>query len=158
MQMPAGHEVLSEDRLIRRLEKLMTELQLDRGEFVIFGSGPLLAHGLRRSIHDLDIVARGATWQRALEHGLAARGTVNGAPIAQFWGGLIQFSAGWVSADWNPNALIDQAEIVQGLPFARLADVLAYKLELCRPKDRPDIAALLYELRQPDYRTLPGCR
>jgi hypothetical protein len=55
-----GHSAaLSEDRLIRRLVKLATELDLDQSDFVIFGSGPLLAHGLRRRIRDLDVVARG---------------------------------------------------------------------------------------------------
>jgi hypothetical protein len=158
MQMPAGNQVLSEDRLLRRLEMLITELQLDRRDFVIFGSGPLLAHGLRRRIHDLDIVARGDTWQKVREYGVAESGTVNGAPIAQFWDGHIQFSAGWVSARWNAGQLIDRAEVIQGLPFARLADVLAYKQELRRPKDRPDIAVLLHELHQTGLRALPGCR
>lgn len=41
--------------LIRRL----TQFNLERDNFVIFGSAPLLAHGIRRNIHDLDVVARG---------------------------------------------------------------------------------------------------
>ena len=147
----AGHyAVLSEDKLIRRLVKLVTDLDLDRHDFVIFGSGPLLAHGLRQSIHDLDVVARGTTWDRVSQHGSPAKGNINGAPMTLFWGGLIQFSRGWVSDDWDADDLIGRAEIIQGLPFAQLTDVLAYKQMLLRPKDRPDIAALLHALRQPD--------
>src|SRR6266404_3831516 len=149
MHEAARSAALSENRLIRRLLKLVTELDLDRRDFVIFGSGPLLAHGLRRSIRDLDIVARGTAWHRASRHGFPAAGTINDAPMALFWGGLIQFSTGWISEDWDTDDLIDRAEIIQGLPFAQLTDVLAYKQVLRRPKDDPDIEALLDLLRQP---------
>jgi hypothetical protein len=146
---PADGAALSEDRLIRRLGKLVTELGLDQRDFVIFGSGPLLAHGLRRRIRDLDVVARGTAWQRVSEHGDPGTGSVNGAPLAQFEDGLIQFSQGWVSDDYDADDLIDRAEIIQGLPFAQLTDVLAYKRTLCRTKDAQDIRALLHALRQP---------
>jgi hypothetical protein len=131
--------VLSEDRLVRRLIQLVAQLDLDRRDFVIFGSGPLLAHGVRTSIRDLDVVARGAVWRRVRKHGVAGVGTINGAAMAQFWGGLVQFSSGWISADWDTDALIARAETIQGLPFAQLTDVLAYKQILRRPKDYPDI-------------------
>ncbi len=62
---------------------------------------------------------------------------------------MIQFSPGWISGDWDTDDLIDRAEIIQGLPFAQLTDVLAYKQKLNRPKDRPDIKELLDLLRQP---------
>jgi hypothetical protein len=130
------------DRLILRFVKLVTEFDLDPRDFVIFGSGPLLAQGLRRKIHDIDVVARGAAWQRARQYGLPAVGEINGAPMAQFWGGLIEFSRGWISEGWDGDSLIDRAEIIDGLPFAPLGDVLAYKQVLRRPKDLSDIELL----------------
>lgn len=142
MHEPAPSPALSENRLIRRLAVLASELHLDRRDFVIFGSGPLLAHGLRHRVRDLDIVARGQAWESVREHGRPAAGSINGAPMALFWDGLIQFSRGWISADWDADDLIDRAESISGWPFARLADVLAYKRVLLRPKDFPDIAAL----------------
>lgn len=143
---------IAENRLISRLIKLVLELDLDHRDFVIFGSGPLLAHGLRQGIRDLDVVARGETWRRASEHGVPSAGAISGAPMTLFWGGRIQFSPEWISPEWNPDDLIDGAEIIQGLPFAQLADVLAYKQTLGRRKDRPDIAALL-DLLRPAGRT-----
>jgi hypothetical protein len=148
---------LWEDKLIRRLIKLVTELDLDRSDFVIFGSGPLLAHGLRQSVGDLDVVARGNAWHRVSERGIRDVGAISGAPMALFWGGLIQFSPEWISQDWDTDDLINRAELIQvggaelirELPFAQLTDVLAYKQKLDRPKDRPDINALLDLLRQP---------
>ena len=142
MHKPAPYPALSETRLIRRLAVLVTELDLDPRDFVIFGSGPLLAHGLRHDIHDLDIVARGPAWRHVSRYGCPGTGSVNGAPMAVFWNGLIQFSPGWISADWDADDLIDRAQTIQGWPFAGLADVLAYKQVLLRPKDHPDIAAL----------------
>jgi len=149
MNEPAPFPALPENRLIRRLAMLVSELDLDLRDFVIFGSGPMLAHGLRYGIHDLDIVARGPAWRRVAEHGCPGTGSVNGAPMAVFWDGLIQFSQGWISADWDPDDLIDGAETIQGWPFARLTDVLAYKRVLLRPKDYPDIAALHQAKLQP---------
>ena len=148
---------LSEDRLIRRLIKLVTEFDLDRSDFVIFGSGPMLAHGLRQSVRDLDVVARGNVWCRVSERGIRDTGAISGAPMALFWGGLIQFSPEWISQDWDTDDLITRSELIQiggtgliqELPFAQLTDVLAYKQKLDRPKDRPDIDALLDLLRHP---------
>lgn len=149
MHEPAPYPALSENRLIRRLAMLVSELDLDVRDFVIFGSGPLLAHGLRYGIHDLDVVARGPAWQRVLERGCPGTGSVNGAPMALFWDGLIQFSQGWITADWDADALIDRAQRIEGWPFATLADVLAYKEILLRPKDYPDIAALRQAVPRP---------
>ncbi|HEY3879879.1 MAG TPA: hypothetical protein VGM12_14905 [Trebonia sp.] len=139
---PVAVPALSENRLIRRLAVLVTELDLDRRDFVIFGSGPLLAHGLRESIRDLDIVARGRAWQRVSEYGCPDTGSINGAPMALLWNGLIQFSPGWISADWDADDLIARAQRIQGWLFAPLTDVLAYKQTLLRAKDHRDIAAL----------------
>jgi hypothetical protein len=142
MHEPALFPALSENRLVRRLAMLVTELDLDRRDFVIFGSGPLLAHGLRCGIRDLDIVARGSAWQRVSEYGSPDTGSITGAPMALFWNGLIQFSQGWISDDWDADDLIGRAEGIQGWPFAPLTDVLAYKRMLLRPKDQLDIEVL----------------
>jgi hypothetical protein len=143
MDETAAHvTALSENKLIRRLVKIVTELDLDHRDFVIFGSGPLLARGLRRRIGDLDVVARGQAWQRVSEYGCPGIGSLNGAPMALFWDGRIQFSRGWISDDWDADDLIDRAEVIHGLPFAQLSDILAYKQVLLRPKDLPDIAAV----------------
>src|ERR1700758_2016283 len=97
---------ISEHRLVRRLAMLVTGLHLDRQDFVIFGSGPLLAHGLRSDIHDLDLVARGPPWRQVSRHGFRGTGSINGAPMALFWNGLIQFSPQWISPDWDADDLI----------------------------------------------------
>ncbi|MGH4011288.1 MAG: hypothetical protein ACRDTH_24530 [Pseudonocardiaceae bacterium] len=121
----------------------LIEFGLDRDNFVLFGSAPLLAHGLRRDIRDLDVVARGHAWRHVSARGIPGFGAVSGDPVAHFWGGRIQFSRGWISPDWDPDELIDSAEMIEGLRFARLTDVLAYKQVLGRPKDLVDIRRIL---------------
>jgi hypothetical protein len=129
--------------LIQRL----VALNLERSDFVIFGSGPLLACGLRKSIRDLDVVARGAAWQRASTIGLSAVGVLTGDPIIHFWGGRIQCSQQWISPGWDSDKLIDKADIIDGLRFAKLADVLTYKQFLLRRKDIRDIRAITNYVR-----------
>jgi hypothetical protein len=121
----------------------LIEFGLDRDEFVLFGSAPLLAYGLRENIRDLDVVARGRTWRHVSAHGIPGVGAVSGDPVAHFWGGRIQFSRSWISPAWDPDELIDNAEVIEGIRFAQLTDVLAYKQILRRPKDIVDIRRIL---------------
>jgi hypothetical protein len=128
--------------LIRRL----TALGLEADDFVIFGSAPLFVHGIRHTLGDLDVVARGKAWDRARQSGSPGKGTITGAEAAQFGEeGEEEISVfqNWISPCWDTHDLIGRAEIISGLRFAPLADVLAYKLMLQRPKDIADIQCIL---------------
>jgi hypothetical protein len=59
------------------------------------------------------------------------------------WFDRLQFSQRWISPAWDADKLIDNAEIIGGIRFARLPDVLAYKRALGRPKDMRDIQRIL---------------
>ena len=108
------------------------------GEYVIFGSAPLLAHGLVTAIGDIDLVAVGAAWQQA--QALAAVKTAPGGDrIVQLTPELAVFD-GWLGLD--AHAIIDRAELWDGLPLAQLRDVAAYKRLLNRPKDRAHLRRL----------------
>lgn len=138
----SNHRDVFRHPYLHRFVELGSRLALDPEHMVIFGSAPLLLYGLRGSIRDLDVVARGVTWERAAQYGEPAVGTISGAPVVHFWGGRIQFFRQWISPAWDTDRLIDNAELVGGLRFARLTDVLYYKRELGRPKDMADIHAL----------------
>jgi hypothetical protein len=124
--------------LIRRL----ATIGLEPSHYVIFGSGPLLAHGIRTTIRDLDVVARGPAWHHARQAGLPATGTITGDPAAQFWNNMIMIFQRWITPDWNTDELISRAQHIGGLPYAPLTDVLRYKQILQRPKDITDIQAM----------------
>ncbi len=138
------------DRLFRNgLVRELVAMDLDPDQFVVFGSAPLLAHGLRTTIRDLDVVARGDVLTWAKRAGTPGVGVYSGDPVWQFCGGRIQFSAGWISPRWDVGELMDGAEVIGGLRWARPGDVLRYKTELRRPKDRADIAKIRAYLRHP---------
>lgn len=125
-----------------RLVGVLRQMNLNPDNFVVFGSAPLLVHGIRASINDLDIVARGEVWQYVSMIGVPATGSYSGDRTWRFLDGDIQFSERWITSDWDTDALIDNAEIIDGIRFATLVDVLHYKEILRRPKDAPDIKAL----------------
>ncbi len=118
--------------LLERLGKL----ELPPQDYVIFGSAPLLVHGLIDQIEDIDIVARDTAWTHALSLGQAVNlGQVPRAPggdrVIRL--GQLDIYDGWLGMDREQ--LIDTAELRHGFPFARLEYVLTYKERLKRPKD-----------------------
>jgi hypothetical protein len=120
-------------------------LGLNPADFVIVGSGPLLAHGLISHIEDLDVVARGETWRHVSLRGMKSRGGISGDEMFVFRceTGVIQFTREWVVRDVSTDDLIGRADLVEVavgdsvrmLKFASLADVVTYKRRLNRPKD-----------------------
>ncbi len=99
-------------------------------DFVIFGSGPLLAHGLIETVADIDLVARGLAWQKARGLG-ALEAAPDGDGVVRL--GDLDIFGGWLGMDVD--ALIGRAERRYGLPWADLQDVRTFKEKLRRPKD-----------------------
>ncbi|MEU0025065.1 hypothetical protein [Streptomyces sp. NPDC006335] len=134
---------LSEHPLMRKL----LSLDLPPTDYVTAGSGPLLAHGLRDTIGDLDLVARGAAWEIAA--GLADPVVASsgcGRVVSLFQGDIEVFDR-WVPGTREPDAMIDGAEWIQGIPFSPLSEVLACKERLGREKDQEDIRLIRRHLR-----------
>jgi hypothetical protein len=122
---------LTEDPLISTL----VTLGLPPGQYVIAGSGPLLAHGLLKKISDLDVVAIGAAWLKA-----TSLGTVEPAPFGPVNRVLLKNSRieildGWFTDKWSADELIATADVIDGLRFVRLEVVRDYKATLARKKD-----------------------
>lgn len=124
----------------------LEKLKLDQDHFVIFGSGPMLAHRIRQNVADLDVVARGVAWEQA--H--AAEGwTVKDKSrpnLLNFQIGGVEIEIGpeWYTPQglWSTDELIDTAEVISAYRFARLEYVREYKSRLGRWKDRLDVAAI----------------
>ncbi|MEV5957679.1 hypothetical protein AB0M11_28595 [Streptomyces sp. NPDC051987] len=128
------------------IEKLRS-LQLPLSDFVVAGSGPLLAHGLREDVGDLDVVARGAAWKLALDLAdpvLAPSG--HGQMVLLFEGSIEVFDR-WLPDGKSPDELIADAEIIEGIPFCSLRDVFDWKVRSGRCKDRLDIELIKGYLR-----------
>lgn len=128
----------------------LLKLPLPRDDFVVFGSGLLLARGLR-DIDDFDLVARGEAWQQAQKIGTKTVGTLSGDDVYELVNGRIQISRHWFWPSFkgdealrveNTDQLINRAPKINGVKFALSADVLAYKSELRRSNDLADIELL----------------
>ena len=116
-----------------RLFEKLGALLLPMSDYAVFGSGPLVAHGLLEEARDVDVVARGAAWERATELGPVLAAAEGDPPVVRLESGAIEIFGGWLG--WDIDAIIESAELVDGLPFARLEDVLAFKRAHGRPKD-----------------------
>lgn len=106
------------------------ELRLSASDYAVFGSGPMLAHGLIEKADDIDILARDEAWKAAKSLGKVRMGTHD--PFVRLGGGIEIFN-GWMRMD--ADEIIDNAAFIEGVPFARLEDVLVFKRSLGREKD-----------------------
>ncbi|QIY56617.1 hypothetical protein HEP86_21350 [Streptomyces sp. RPA4-5] len=127
---------LDEQPLFRSL----ASLDLPADDFIIAGSGPMLAHGIRSTLGDLDVVARGAAWDKALTLGTPSPAPLGYVDHIVLHSGEIEILDGWF--DYDADKVIDEFEIFCGIRFAPLGKVLEWKKRLDREKDREDIEAI----------------
>lgn len=125
-----------------RLFRLLAGLHLPTTDYVIFGSGPLLAHGLRADIADLDIVARGQAWRLCCDVRQPRPAPSGHGLMIRLHNGAIEVVDRWLSPEFNTDELITRAHFVDGIPFASLDDVIASKRLTHRPKDLADLARI----------------
>ena len=124
--------------LIRRL----LGLGLPHGDWALFGSGPLLLRGWIDEVGDLDVISRGATWEQAKELGELGRLQPDGAETVNIDGSTITIGTSWRYIEVSIDALIDQAEEIDGIPCVCLEHIIAYKRIADRPKDRGHLAVI----------------
>jgi hypothetical protein len=139
------------------IERLLS-LGLPLGDYVVSGSGPLLAYGLREDLGDLDVVARGKAWE-------AAKGYARPVPAPSGCGWMVPLFEGtlevfdrWLPGAPEPDEMIGVAEWVDGIPFCPLGLVLLWKEKLDRPKDREDVALIREFLSAAGQKGEPGPR
>lgn len=92
---------------------------------------------------DVDVAARGAAWEKARSLGPVC--VASGGDRVVRPGGEVEVFAGWMGLDVD--GIIDRAELVEGLPFACLEDVLAFERSLGRLKVREHIRLIEERLR-----------
>ncbi|MGW6456873.1 hypothetical protein ACWF94_13280 [Streptomyces sp. NPDC055078] len=119
----------------------LAAIQLPRNDYVVCGSAALYVRGLRPRMGDLDILARGAAWEKALTLG-DPEPTISGHGLRVVHpDAAIEIMDRWTPG-WSSDQLIDEADVIDGVPFMRLGDVLRWKIAAGRPKDLDDIAAI----------------
>lgn len=117
-------------------EKLKA-LNLPAGKFVVFGSGPMCIRGWKDCGHDLDIIVTEDVWDtykdmqdwsmHKMDHG-----------SEYLCNGVLELWKDWKPGVWDIKKLIEEAEIISGLPFVKLEHVLKWKELSGREKDMLD--------------------
>ena len=118
------------------------DLHLPFGDYAIFGSGPLIARGIVPASNDLDIICRGSAWQTVQEIGDPEYLSEFDVTVVTICDGRLTFGTEWGIGNFDVDALIDNAEVIDGFPFVRLEQVASYKEIIKRPKDLQHLEAL----------------
>lgn len=121
----------------KRLFNIVKKLNLPAGKFAVFGSGLLCARKLKEC-KDIDIIVykniflefeKKKDWKKGV--------SPNGSEYLK--NEYIELYYEWKPGKWNENNLIREADIIYGLPFVRLREVLKWKKNYGRENDKKDI-------------------
>jgi hypothetical protein len=133
------------------IEKLLS-LELPTGDYAVFGSGPLAARGLIEFSTDIDIVARSKAWEKAEEYGTPEETRARFGDVISLFENKIEIYNGWPNGNWNIDTLIETADIIDGIRFVNLQNVLKWKKERNLPKDVVQIKLIEDYLSKTRYR------
>lgn len=129
-------------------------LNLPLGQYVVFGGGPLMAHGIRDT-SDVDLFVTPSLYRVLKADGwkeTELKGPHGGLYLVN---GIYEADDTWHYHDYDPapEAIIEAADVIEGVPFPPLVDVLKWKRAFrqaegpCRhPADRASPAPLIGSL------------
>ena len=120
----------------------LRELNLPTGDYAIFGSGPLAVRGLIESSDDLDVVCRRRAWEYVQTLGVVEYLADYDVSIVSLDDGRLTFGDRWGIGDFDVDQLIDEAEILDELPFVPLRHVIRYKQLRNSAKDRAHLESI----------------
>lgn len=132
--------------MTKKFDKLLNEfrkLKLPDGEYAIYGSGPLAIRGIR-DIQDLDVIVLDQLYQRLKtqypKDPEKERIKIGEIEIYPSWA--------WKNRQGDLKKVIIRAELIEGLRFVRLDDLIKCKRKMGRPKDFKDIRLIKEYLKQ----------
>jgi hypothetical protein len=128
----------------------LRSLGLPGDDYAVFGSGPLIVRGIIEATNDLDVVSRGAAWKKACELGEMVTLEEHDVDVVSVLDGAITIGTSWAYGNVDIDELIDTADIIDGLPFARIEHVAKYKKIAGRSKDLEHLRLLKGSHHAPD--------
>lgn len=130
-------------RLLEKIEldifSKVRDLNLPKGKYTIFGSGPLGIRKLRPS-KDVDIVMTPELWysyKNDTKDWTINRSNLGSDFLVNKDG--IELYKNWKPGRWNVKELIRTSDTIDGLSFVSLDNVLKWKKMISREKDLDDI-------------------
>ncbi len=121
------------------LIKNIKSLGLPKSDFAIFGSAHLYLCGLRDSVNDIDIIARGKAWEKVLTLGKIKNAKSGVGQVLELFDGYVEIFNDWPYGPWNIENLIDTAKEINGIKYVTLENILNWKQKRNNEKDIVDI-------------------
>jgi len=119
----------------------LKELNLPIGEYIVVGSGPMAARGIREC-KDIDILVLEKLYNKlVIEDWKIVEITGVTRKLMVLKKGLFEINKDLKFGEYNPETqnLINNAEIINGIPFLSLPELIKFKTALGRQKDFDDI-------------------
>lgn len=122
--------------------KKLQELNLPISEYVLVGSGPLAARGIREA-NDLDIAVTKKLWDKLLLSKDYTKVERYGRQFLESDNVDIIKELDWEAYPTKIEEAISSADIINGYPFLNIEETIKFKKALGREKDFKDIELLL---------------
>jgi hypothetical protein len=122
----------------REIIQKVKELDLPEGSYIVFGSCPLAAVGIRES-SDVDLFISEDLWQHLTDDGWQqVEKEGDDKPLEHT---VFDAHTNWDFGNYNPTLgeLLETAFVIDGVPFASLDEVRKWKSASGRPKDLKDL-------------------
>ncbi len=129
--------------------EIVRVLNLPLGEYALFGSVPLAAHGIR-DCRDIDVVVLPELYDRLkTQSGWKEKALQDGTNILVK--GNIELYVDWWCGQYRPDIkkLVEEAEMIDGVPVVLLDEVLVWKRSSHKEKDLKDVKLIEEYLRAP---------
>ena len=119
-------------------------------QYVVVGSGPMAARGIRE-IRDIDIVVSPEFFEKCKQDGWEQVPWTYSEKLEQVYlkQGVVELYLDVNCGNFNPKTdeLIQRADVIDGIPFASLEDVIRFKKEYNKPKHLADIKLIAEYLK-----------
>jgi hypothetical protein len=120
--------------------KEVRKLRLPASKYAVVGSGPLAIRNIRPA-HDIDLIVTQDIYDKLKNLGWKEEYFPDTERPWVLFHGPFDVSTSWSVNEFKPlpRQLIKDADIIDGIPFARLEDVLQWKRTCGREKDLEDV-------------------
>lgn len=129
----------------------MKKLKFPQGQYVIVGSGPLVVRGIRET-NDIDIVVSPKLFEKCKKDWWEQLPRTYPDKIGQIYvrHGYVELFLDVNCADFNPTReeLVQRADIIEGIAFASLEDMIKFKQSYNKPKHWEDIKRIEKYLKE----------
>jgi len=124
--------------MFKDLLEELKKMNLPKGKFAIFGSGPMGPAGLKEP-GDLDVIVTKDIFDDLRKRPDFKLGEKKSNDEYLERDGIEFYENWYPGEEWDIEKLIDEAEIISDLPFVKLDKVLKWKKIHNREKDQKDI-------------------